>query len=223
MDKPSEKASYQDLLIDAVEERIKDYEGDDRPDILTDVMNAFFAGSAFRETYVARQLEDGGSAGLPIDMSEAKRLVTQLRGALADMRIERDTLSQGLRLANEHRAGQDAKVAELQAELEEDYELRERLGGILTSTANALKGQPDPLMLHSWHDLAEWASSARAAADAAASLDAGRHQSIEEYEELVAMVRAWPRRLVKDATETAQALAMVKEDGEPLPPEGAPG
>ena len=33
--------------------------------------------------------------------------------------------------------------------------LREKLSVILTNTANALKGKPDELSLHSWHDLAE--------------------------------------------------------------------
>jgi L-fucose isomerase-like protein len=146
----------------------------------------------------------------PIDMSQAKRLVTQLRDELARVRIERDTQAYGLRLANEHRAEQDAKIAELQREHEEVYGTIMRLSDLLRDTANALKGPPPKLMLHSWHDLPEWASAARAAADAGASLDAGTDYSVAEHEEQVAMVRAWPRRLAKDARETDAALALCK-------------
>jgi predicted nucleic acid-binding Zn-ribbon protein len=145
--------------------------------------------------------EDGTSADLPIDMSQAKRLMTQLRGELARVKIERDTLAHGLRLANEHRAEQEAKIIKLGEELDEDYELRERLGKILTNTANALKGQPDPLMLHSWHDLAEWASAARAAADAAVCLN--DHGIVREP-----AVSAWVDLVRKDTQETADALAL---------------
>lgn len=38
-------------------------------------------------------------------------------------------------------------------ELDASDRLRERLGAILTGVANALKGEPDALSLHSWHDL----------------------------------------------------------------------
>ena len=48
------------------------------------------------------------------------------------------------------------------AELQETDELRGRLADILTRTADALKGPPGPLMRHSWHDLAEWATELRA-------------------------------------------------------------
>lgn len=39
--------------------------------------------------------------------------------------------------------------------VEELHEINTRLARILTDTANALKGEPDPLTSHSWHDLAE--------------------------------------------------------------------
>lgn len=49
----------------------------------------------------------------------------------------------------------------LRAELAESDALCERLSKILTATANALKGEPGPLMSHSWHDLAEKAAALR--------------------------------------------------------------
>lgn len=50
---------------------------------------------------------------------------------------------------------------ELRAELDETDELNKRLSTILHATANALKGQPEPLHVHSWHDLAEVAQRQR--------------------------------------------------------------
>lgn len=44
--------------------------------------------------------------------------------------------------------------------VEELHEINTRLARILTDTANALKGEPDPLTSHSWHDLAEVAKRA---------------------------------------------------------------
>lgn len=43
-------------------------------------------------------------------------------------------------------------------ELEERDALLQKLEKILTETANALKGEPDELSMHSWHDLAEVAA-----------------------------------------------------------------
>lgn len=41
----------------------------------------------------------------------------------------------------------------------EDYrQLNDRMGEILTATANALKGEPGPLSRHDWSDLASYAS-----------------------------------------------------------------
>lgn len=44
---------------------------------------------------------------------------------------------------------------DLLAEIDEYAELLDRLSGILTRTANALKGDPGPLKLHDWSDLSE--------------------------------------------------------------------
>ena len=46
----------------------------------------------------------------------------------------------------------DAAVEMIDA-AEEDRALCDKLAGILTRTANVLKGEPKPLHRHSWHDL----------------------------------------------------------------------
>lgn len=48
----------------------------------------------------------------------------------------------------------DAAV-EIIESAEEDRALCDKLAGILTRTANVLKGEPKPLHRHSWHDLPE--------------------------------------------------------------------
>ena len=50
-----------------------------------------------------------------------------------------------------------------QHEIEELTAQRDQLADILTRTANALKGQPAELSLHSWHDLPEVAQQLKAA------------------------------------------------------------
>lgn len=47
---------------------------------------------------------------------------------------------------------------------EEDRALCDKLAGILTRTANVLKGEPKPLHRHGWHDLPEVAQKLVAAA-----------------------------------------------------------
>ncbi|AYG02383.1 hypothetical protein [Gryllotalpicola protaetiae] len=44
-------------------------------------------------------------------------------------------------------------IAELTSEIEEYRQLCEKLTEILERTADALKGEPPPRMMHSWHDL----------------------------------------------------------------------
>lgn len=56
-------------------------------------------------------------------------------------------------------------VRTLNDEARESDDLRIRLTGILTATANALKGDPGPMRLHSWHDLAEVAANLLARID----------------------------------------------------------
>lgn len=51
-----------------------------------------------------------------------------------------------------------AEVKQLQADLAESDEIREKLGHLLTRTAAALKGEPPAGVWHSWHDLPEKAT-----------------------------------------------------------------
>lgn len=51
--------------------------------------------------------------------------------------------------------GYEQRIRELEDEALLDDELRERMSGILTKTVNVLKGEPEKLCLHSWHDLPE--------------------------------------------------------------------
>ena len=57
----------------------------------------------------------------------------------------------------------DAAVEMIDAAAE-DRALCDKLAGILTRTANVLKGEPKPLHQHSWHDLPEVARRLVAAA-----------------------------------------------------------
>ena len=61
-------------------------------------------------------------------------------------------------VAAEEMAQDKARIAELEAEVKCYCELQDKLSVILTNTANALKGEPDELSMHSWHDLAEVAT-----------------------------------------------------------------
>ena len=48
---------------------------------------------------------------------------------------------------------------------DEEDQLRAIMADLLTRTANALRGEPPPLTLWSWHDLPERAAAAIAAID----------------------------------------------------------
>jgi hypothetical protein len=62
--------------------------------------------------------------------------------------------------------GKVAGYDEREEEVAEYVILTDRMGEILTATADALKGKPGPLSLHSWHDLAEVAANLVAERDA---------------------------------------------------------
>ena len=51
--------------------------------------------------------------------------------------------------------GFEVAKKESEAEISEYDLINSKMSNILTATANALKGNPDALSLHSWHDLAE--------------------------------------------------------------------
>lgn len=102
----------------------------------------------------------------------------------------------------------------LHDERNEDDALREKLGGLLTGTANALKGEPNPLMHHSWHDLPEWAADARAVAMGYLAATAPGASHIER-ENFVLALSAWRTRFGRDIAETAEALTMLDKDAKP--------
>lgn len=57
-----------------------------------------------------------------------------------------------------------ARIAELEAEAEINHKLIGRQSDLLTGVANALRGEPDEMRLHSHHDLPERAAALREAA-----------------------------------------------------------
>jgi len=63
-----------------------------------------------------------------------------------------------------------AELRRLHAELGEFDALREKMSDILRRTATALKGEPDQLTRHSWHDLPEVARTLRYEVDAIAAI-----------------------------------------------------
>jgi ElaB/YqjD/DUF883 family membrane-anchored ribosome-binding protein len=65
-----------------------------------------------------------------------------------------------LRAADELRA----ELVSVMADLDESEALRDRMAGLLTGVANALKGDPPPLVMHDWSDLPTVAKKAVTAA-----------------------------------------------------------
>lgn len=65
-------------------------------------------------------------------------------------------------------AAAKAEIQELRTFKEEVLELQalnDKLADILTRTANAIRGEPEPLMSHSWADLPERAAKLRLSAE----------------------------------------------------------
>lgn len=55
-----------DALIDAAERHAANYDGDDRQDIKTDVLNAFYAGSKYAEALSRAPIAEGGGDVVPV-------------------------------------------------------------------------------------------------------------------------------------------------------------
>jgi len=53
------------------------------------------------------------------------------------------------------RLARSCEICELEAELAIAEDLREKMASILTRSVNAIRGEPETLHLHSWHDLPE--------------------------------------------------------------------
>lgn len=86
-------------------------------------------------------------ASMTADRDSWAEQAAQNAGYAAEFAKERDALS--------------AELAEAKEDLEEGDALREKLSGLLTRTVSALRGEPPPLTLWSWHDVPELAAEAR--------------------------------------------------------------
>jgi len=53
------------------------------------------------------------------------------------------------------RLARSCEICELENELAIADELREKMASILTRSVNAIRGEPETLHIHSWHDLPE--------------------------------------------------------------------
>ena len=72
----------------------------------------------------------------------------------------------------------EAELAQLRLEEVDSANVMNTMHGILVRTANALKGEPEPLSSHSWHDLPEVAAAMRPVVEAALfwhDEDSGEH------------------------------------------------
>lgn len=102
-----------------------------------------------------------------------------------------------------------AEVRRLRAEVDEADARSGRFADLLRATADALKGAPQPLVLHSWHDLPEVAAALRAEVEHLRAVNDGLRGGAEcltqsqirlaeraiEAEKLVATLRAEVERL----------------------------
>lgn len=106
-----------------------------------------------------------------------------------------------------------AALKRLHDERDEEDALRERMASLLTGTANALKGEPDPRMSHSWHDLADWSRALRNVAMlylAATAPGSGEAERLQFHE----AINAWRTLFGRDLMETAEALTLLDKTGD---------
>ena len=90
-----------------------------------------------------------------------------------------------------------AEVRRLRAEVDEADARAGRFAELLRATADALKGPPQPLALHSWHDLPEVAAALRAEVERLRAMrDAEREEYRVERARLLSAHDEMTRRLV---------------------------
>lgn len=113
------------------------------------------------------------------------------------------------RLARELDLAQRALV-QVQDELAHKDNLIGHLHVLLTKTADAMKGVPDPRMAHSWHDLPEWAGLARSVAMLylAATVPGAGHVERDQFRNAIG---AWRALFGRDLFETAIAFAQLEK------------
>jgi uncharacterized coiled-coil DUF342 family protein len=87
--------------------------------------------------------------------SEIRHAISILRRANAQLTTELAECKEDFNICYKELEGERRRADELQAEVDGSRDSTIRLDEILTGVANALKGQPDDLMTHSHHDLAE--------------------------------------------------------------------
>jgi hypothetical protein len=123
---------------------------------------------------------------------------------LSDMRRRMETAESALGAAQ-------MRIKELETDAEDADRLRENMARILTDTANALKGKPEPRMQHSWHDLADWGQKLRDVAMhyLAATSPGATHI---EREHFVLALAAWRALYGRDLFETALAFEELDKD-----------
>lgn len=115
-------------------------QGKSKGKLTGEVMN-LFDGPAMSRAYA-----DGFAAGAASRDAEVARLKT------VPMKYRRMEFNAQLQKTNTDLM---SEVETLKRELREGDDLRERLSDILTRSVNAIRGEPEPLSLHSWHDLPE--------------------------------------------------------------------
>jgi hypothetical protein len=120
--------------------------------------------------------------------------------------LKLSTMRQRMESAERDLAAANARIAELGVEVSELYRSNETMSDLLRATANGLKGDPGPNMLHSWHDLPVWAGKARAVVMTylAATAPGADHKDRENF---VLAVRDWRDMYGRDLFETAIAFA----------------
>lgn len=116
-----------------------------------------------------------------------------------------ETRRENERLARELDLAQRALV-QAQDELARRDNLIAHLHDLLTKTADAMKGTPDPRMAHSWHDLPEWSAALRAVAMLylAATAPGAGHVERDQFRNAIS---AWRALFGRDLFETAIAFA----------------
>lgn len=121
----------------------------------------------------------------------------------SELRRERDRLEQQLLEAKE-------RIAALETEVHDDDRLRTSMAGLLTDTANALKGQPEPRRRHSWHDLPDWAGKSRSVVMYYLAATAPGATHIER-ENFILALNAWRDLFGRDLFDSALAFAELEK------------
>lgn len=128
----------------------------------------------------------------------------------SEVRRENERLEQELRFAKDHNQITERRLTEALAEVAHAHHLTGHLHDLLTRTANALKGEPDPRMAHTWHDLPEWSAKLRAVAMGylAATAPGAGPSSRDEF---MRALNAWRDLFGRDLFENALAFAELEK------------